>query len=300
MPIVPHAYDRRVLVVLLGLMAGPGAAAQAADLAKDAMPTPTQDTYAWLEDVNGAKPLEWVHAQNARTDAELAATPEFARREAGIRAILDSEAKIPEVEKIGPYYYNFWKDAQHERGLWRRTTLDEYRKPAPKWETVIDLDALGAAEGEKWVWHGANCLKPAYERCLVALSRGGSDADVTREFDLSTKQWVKDGFFRPEAKGSLDWIDRDTVFVQTDFGARLHDHVRLSAHRQALASRHAARIGDRWSTRACRRISRSPRSTTTRRVSSATSSAARWISTATSCTCAAATARWRRSTCPIR
>jgi prolyl oligopeptidase len=218
MPIVPHAYGRRVLVVLLGLMAGPGVAAQAADLAKDAMPTPTQDTYAWLEDVNGAKPLEWVHAQNARTDAELAATPEFARREAGIRAILDSEAKIPEVEKIGPYYYNFWKDAKHERGLWRRTTLDEYRKPAPNWETVIDLDALGAAEGEKWVWHGANCLKPAYERCLVALSRGGSDADVTREFDLATKQWVKDGFYRPEAKGSLDWIDRDTVFVQTDFG----------------------------------------------------------------------------------
>src|SRR4026208_299889 len=162
MPIVPHAYDRRVLVVLLGLMAGPGPAAQAADLAKDAMPTPTQDTYAWLEDVNGAKPLEWVHAQNARTDAELAATPDLARRGAGIRAILDSEAKIPEVEKIGPYYYNFWKDAEHERGLWRRTTLDEYRNPAPKWETVIDLDAGGAAEGEKWVWHGANCLKPAY------------------------------------------------------------------------------------------------------------------------------------------
>jgi prolyl oligopeptidase len=217
---VPHAH--RVLLGL-GLLLGATPAVLAAH-AKDAMATPASSTpgsadpYAWLEDVTGAKPLAWVHAQNARTDAELAAAPAFASHEAELRAILDSDAKIPEVEKIGGYYYNFWKDARHERGLWRRTTLDEYRKPQPQWETVIDLDALGAAEGEKWVWHGADCLKPAYERCLVALSRGGSDADVTREFDLTTKQWVKDGFFRPESKGSLGWIDRDTVFVQTDFG----------------------------------------------------------------------------------
>jgi prolyl oligopeptidase len=216
----PPANDRYVLAILLGLglIAGACTAARASGVAKAAMQTDTADPYAWLEDVNGARPLDWVHAQNTRTDAELTKTPGFVEREAEIRAILDSEAKIPEVEKIGAYYYNFWKDAKHERGLWRRTTLDEYRKPEPQWETVIDLDALGAAEGEKWVWHGADCLKPAYARCLVALSRGGSDADVTREFDLTTKQWVKDGFFRAEAKGSLGWIDRDTVFVQTDFG----------------------------------------------------------------------------------
>jgi prolyl oligopeptidase len=218
MRIDPQVHGRFVLAVLLGLGLG-STTSWAADLPKDAMPTSdAADPHAWLEDVNGAKPLDWVHAQNARTDAELAGTAGFVQREAEIRAILDSEAKIPEVEKIGAYYYNFWKDAKHERGLWRRTTLEEYRKPNPAWETVIDLDALGAAEGEKWVWHGADCLRPAYERCLVALSRGGSDADVTREFDLTTKQWVKDGFFRPEAKGSLGWIDRDTVFVQTDFG----------------------------------------------------------------------------------
>ncbi len=176
------------------------------------------DPYAWLEDVEGQKPLEWVRAQNAKTEAEIAATPEFRRLEADILAILDSDAKIPGVQKIGDYYYNFWKDKQHERGLWRRTTLDEYRKPEPKWETVLDLDALNAAEGAKWVWHDANCLRPKYERCLIALSPGGSDADVTREFDLTTKQFVQDGFFRPEAKGSLSWIDQDTVYVATDFG----------------------------------------------------------------------------------
>ncbi|MGN5532911.1 S9 family peptidase, partial [Xanthomonas hortorum pv. gardneri] len=178
----------------------------------------SNDPYAWLEDVTGAKPLEWVKAQNAKTEARLAATPAFTQMETSIREVLDSDAKIPGVQKIGPYYYNFWKDKQHERGLWRRTTLDEYRKPAPKWETVLDLDALNKAEGENWVWHGADCLRPEYQRCLIALSRGGADADVTREFDLAGKQWVKDGFFRPEAKVGLGWVDKDTVYVYTDFG----------------------------------------------------------------------------------
>ncbi|WP_433853606.1 prolyl oligopeptidase family serine peptidase [Stenotrophomonas nitritireducens] len=177
-----------------------------------------QDRYAWLEDVTGDKPLAWVKEQNAKAEARLAQSAQFKEMEAGIRAVLDSDAKIPGVEKIGDYYYNFWKDKQHERGVWRRTTLVEYRKAEPLWETVLDLDALNKAEGENWVWHGANCLRPQYTRCLVALSRGGADADVTREFDVAKKEWIKDGFFRPEAKGGLGWIDQDNVFVYTDFG----------------------------------------------------------------------------------
>ncbi len=179
---------------------------------------PSDDPHAWLEDVQGDKALDWVKARNAKSEAEIAGTPAFKTLEAQIRAILDSDAKIPGVEKIGDYYYNFWKDAQHERGVWRRTTLAEYRKAEPQWETVLDLDALNKAEDAKWVWHGADCLKPKYQRCLIALSPGGSDADVTREFDLTTKQFVQDGFFRPEAKGGLGWIDENTVYVYTDFG----------------------------------------------------------------------------------
>ncbi|MES5813329.1 prolyl oligopeptidase family serine peptidase [Pseudoxanthomonas sp. Soil82] len=182
-------------------------------------PAVANDPYQWLEDVTGDKPLDWVRAQNAKTDAALASSPEFKAMEAGIREVLDSDAKIPGVQKIGDWYYNFWKDRNHERGIWRRTTLEEYRKPNPAWETIIDLDALNKAEGENWVWHGADCLRPEYNRCLVALSRGGADADVTREFDVASKRWVEGGFFRPEAKGALGWIDRDTVYVYTDFGA---------------------------------------------------------------------------------
>ena len=122
------------------------------------------DPYLWLENVEGEKALDWVKARNAVTEQELASTPEFKQLEAKILAILDSDAKIPYVSKIGEHYYNFWKDAQHERGLWRRTTLDEYRKAEPAWETVIDLDTLNKAEGENWVWHGADCLPPEYRR----------------------------------------------------------------------------------------------------------------------------------------
>ncbi|MET0583122.1 MAG: prolyl oligopeptidase family serine peptidase [Pseudoxanthomonas sp.] len=219
MPKLTHACQTIVIAAGLAAAAGSTFAQEPAAV--------TDDKYAWLEDVQGQKPLEWVRAQNAKSEAEIAATPEFKQLEGKILTMLDSDAKIPGVEKIGDHYYNFWKDKNHERGLWRRTTLEEYRKPQPQWETVIDLDALNAAEGlqddKKWVWHGADCRKPRPQsgeptRCLIALSRGGSDADITREFDLNTRQWVKDGFHRPEAKGGLGWKDADTVYVYTDFG----------------------------------------------------------------------------------
>ncbi|MDH5830491.1 prolyl oligopeptidase family serine peptidase [Luteimonas sp. M1R5S18] len=176
------------------------------------------DPHQWLEGVEDAKALDWVKAQNAKAEAELASTPQFAQLEAELLAIYDSDDKIPGVYKQGEWYYNFWKDKQNPRGLWRRTTLEEYRKPRPQWEVLIDLDALNKAEGENWIWHGADCLRPDYRRCLVALSRGGADADVTREFDLENKSWVEGGFFREEAKGALSWIDADTVYVYSDFG----------------------------------------------------------------------------------
>ena len=176
------------------------------------------DPYLWLEGVEDAKALDWVREHNAKAEEEITAAAGFQPLENDLRAILDSNARIPTVEKHGTYYYNFWRDKDHPRGLWRRTTLVEYRKEAPQWETVLDLDALGAAEKESWVWHGVECLRPKYERCLISLSRGGADADVTREFDLTTKTWVEGGFMRPEAKGGLQWIDQDTVYVYTDFG----------------------------------------------------------------------------------
>lgn len=178
----------------------------------------SDDAYAWLEDVDGDDALTWVRNRNHDTEMTLAAMPGFRRTRERILQVLDSDERIPVVGKIGDYLYNFWTDAEHERGLWRRTTLDSYRTESPDWDILIDVDALNAAEDADWVWHGARILRPDCTRALVALSRGGADADCTFEFDLTRRSWVDGGFNRPESKGALDWIDEDTVFVFTDFG----------------------------------------------------------------------------------
>lgn len=176
------------------------------------------DPYVWLEEVHGDKPMAWVKARNAETEKELAGGARYKALEAELLKVMDSTAKIPYVSKHGAWFYNLWKDAAHPRGLWRRTSLEEYRKAEPAWETVLDLDALGKAEGESWVFQKVEFLKPQEQRCLLFLSRGGSDASVVREFDVVQKAFVKDGFQLPEAKSQLSWIDANTVFVGTDFG----------------------------------------------------------------------------------
>jgi len=176
------------------------------------------DPYVWLEQVEGDKQLDWVRQRNADAVAAIATDESFKNLETRLLGILDSKEKIPYVARISDHFYNFWRDAEHPRGLWRRTTLAEYRKAAPAWETVLDLDALGKAEGENWVWHGATVFEPADNRCLVSLSRGGADADALREFDLHTKAFVDGGFALPEAKSRVAWRNHDSIFVATDFG----------------------------------------------------------------------------------
>jgi prolyl oligopeptidase len=177
-----------------------------------------QDTFQWLEDVTGARSLDWVKEQNAESTSELTRSTLFQGLDRRILEILDSNERIPTIQKLGAYYYNFWRDAKNPRGLWRRTTLEEYRKDKPNWEVVLDLDLLGKEENENWVWHGAQALRPDFRRALVSLSRGGADASVLREFDLTAKSFVKDGYTLPEAKSQVSWRGIDSVFVGTDFG----------------------------------------------------------------------------------
>ena len=176
------------------------------------------DPHLWLEDVAGEKALDWVRAQNAVSQKEFEASPGFGPLRDRLKAILDSKEKIAFPHVMGAHVYNFWKDDAHPRGVWRRTTLAGFKQPKPRWEVVIDVDALGKAEGESWVWGAARCLPPKYEKCLVSLSRGGADAEVVREFDAKKKRWVKDGFFLPEAKTYVAWKDEGTIYVGTDFG----------------------------------------------------------------------------------
>lgn len=179
----------------------------------------SSDAFLWLEDTHGERALAWVDKEDARTrETAFASGKTFDHLQQQILEVMNSEERIPYVSKMGDYYYNFWKDKDHPRGIWRRTTLDSYKTDHPKWETVLDIDALGKADGHKWVFKGAQCLKPAYERCLVSLSPRGGDAVVVREFDISSKSFVKDGFELPESKTDVDWIDEDHIYVGTDFG----------------------------------------------------------------------------------
>ncbi len=177
-----------------------------------------EDPNLWLEDVTGDKSLAWVRERNKSSQSELEALPGFGALRDRIRSILGSKEKIPSVNKRGQLYYNFWEDDDHLRGILRRTTLAEYKKPKPAWETVLDIDALNAAEHESWVWKGQQCLYPKYERCIVELSRGGGDSNVMREFDTVKKQFVPGGYVLPEGKSSVAWKDADTLYVATDFG----------------------------------------------------------------------------------
>lgn len=181
-------------------------------------PPDTQDPYLWLEDVTGDNALDWVRARNAPTLARFH-DADFERMRTEALEVLDTDARIPYVVRRGEHLYNFWRDAANPRGLWRRTTLDSYRTDAPQWDVLIDVDELGRADGEKWVWAGAGVIYPEYTRALVSLSRGGSDASIVREFDILARKFVADGFELPEAKSQISWEDPDTVLVGTDFGA---------------------------------------------------------------------------------
>ncbi len=176
------------------------------------------DPFLWLEEVGSEKALAWVEERNAETVPGIESAAGFAALEKRLLSIYHSNEKIPYVTKIGEHLYNFWQDAEHVRGIMRRTTLASYRTESPEWETVIDVDALGEAEGESWVWKGWSVLEPEEDRALVRLSRGGGDAVVIREFDLHAQSFVEGGFVVPEAKSRAYWLDRDTLLVGSDFG----------------------------------------------------------------------------------
>jgi prolyl oligopeptidase len=176
------------------------------------------DPYLWLEDITGEDALNWVRARNQPTLAEFCDS-EFEQMRTEALEVLDTDTRIPYVVRRGEHLYNFWRDAANPRGLWRRTTLDSYRTDSPEWDVLIDVDELGRADDEKWVWAGAGVIEPDHTRALIGLSPGGSDASIVREFDMARREFVADGFELPEAKSQVAWADPDTVLVGTDFGA---------------------------------------------------------------------------------
>ncbi len=181
---------------------------------------PDDDPYLWLEEIDGERALAFVAGQTARTLAAFGG-PAFERDRDALAAMWDRKDKIPLVTRRGGEVYNFWVDAEHKRGLWRRAPWPAYRDGEPDWEILLDLDALATAEGEDWVWAGATMRPGDRTRAVLALSRGGGDACVLREYDLDAKAFVAGGFVAPEAKAHADWVDADTLLLCSPYGEGL-------------------------------------------------------------------------------
>ena len=187
--------------------------------AQDGVPGPDEDPYIWLEEARSDEALDWVRAENNRTMAHMAQDPRFDELTAEALAILDSTDRIPSVSIRKDGLYNFWQDKQNPKGILRRTTLESYRTDNPDWEIILDVDALAAAEGKEWVYEGSTCLPPDQRMCMIALSDGGEDATILREFDMTTKQFVEGGFaIEEKSQGGVSWLDKDTLLVSRDFG----------------------------------------------------------------------------------
>ncbi len=207
-------------VLAVGLtMAATTPATADAHMDESGVPGPEQDPYIWLEEARSDEALAWVEAENERTLSVLEADPRFETLKAEALAIFDSEDRIPYVSFRPDGLYNFWQDKDNPKGLLRRTTIESYQTDNPEWETVLDIDALAAAEGKEWVYKGSTCLPPKMEMCMIALSDGGEDATIMREFNMTTKEFVEGGFELSEkSQGGVQWLDENTLFVGRDFG----------------------------------------------------------------------------------
>ncbi len=175
------------------------------------------DPYLWLENIRGDKSLAWVMHQNARTLRTLGSDPDYDKDYASVLSDLDATDRIPFGGLEHQYVFNFWRDKTHAKGIWRRTTIADYAKSDPHWETLLDVDKLAADEQEDWVYKGRNC-SPSLTRCLISLSRGGGDAVTVREYDLGTKTFVKNGFKLDEAKSYASFVGDNSVIFATNFG----------------------------------------------------------------------------------
>jgi prolyl oligopeptidase len=175
------------------------------------------DPYIWLEDVSGQRSMDWVNSHNAKTQSVLEKDPRYQQYYDEALAIAQAKDRIPVGRFIGGQVYNFWQDADHVKGIWRRASVESYASGKPQWETVLDLDALAATDKVSWVWKGAQCARPAERRCLISLSDGGEDAVTVREFDLPTKSFVKGGFDLPKGKQDVTWENEDSLLISREW-----------------------------------------------------------------------------------
>jgi prolyl oligopeptidase len=179
---------------------------------------PAVDSLSWLDEITGERALAWVRDQNARTARQLTQSALFQRNYERARAVhLDREP----VPLAGPsmlhegWVYDLLVDASHPRGLWRRIELRSLLAGFADWQPLIDVTALAASEG-----HPISMVLPVdcfKQRCLISLEGTAERSASLREFDLETREFVKNGFnFAP--RNWAIWKDSDTLLIAGDFG----------------------------------------------------------------------------------
>jgi prolyl oligopeptidase PreP (S9A serine peptidase family) len=147
------------------------------------------------------------------------ADAQFATDRHRLKGIFDRPDNILTPIDVVGRFSTFGRTMPIHAACGEQRRLESFRTETPAWEVLLDLDALAAQEGEDWVWQGGATLPPAHERAIVYLSRGGSDAVVLREFDLSSRKFVPDGFNLPESRSDIVWLDRDTLLLSSSLGA---------------------------------------------------------------------------------
>jgi prolyl oligopeptidase len=191
-----------------------------------------KDAFAWLEAIDGEQALAWVNAQTNRTLRDVRAMAGYAQRlQHNLRLGTQREFNIQYPSSVGGLVYNHFRSASQPAGVWRSTTLEEYRKDRPDWRTLLSLDDYNRQQGVDWVYGGSQVLPaalagearqgsdaPLRPRALIRLSRGGSDAAVFREFDTASRRFIpasEGGFELPEAKGFAAWWGKDALLVSS-------------------------------------------------------------------------------------
>ncbi|MBB4396539.1 hypothetical protein [Bradyrhizobium sp. ERR14] len=101
--------------------------------------------------------MAWVRAENEKTLGVLQSDPRYQQFYEQALSILQA----PVIPLEGHGLEHARQDENQVRGVWRRSTGESDRSQDPKWETILDLDALAAAENRNWVLQDAFRLKSA-------------------------------------------------------------------------------------------------------------------------------------------
>ncbi len=209
------------------------------------------DPYLWLEDIHGAKAARLGEGAERKTLASAQGRSATIRRiTTPSSKVLDANDRIPIGKLDHGDVFNFWQDAAHLRGIWRRTTIAAYANANSAMGNAARCrQARGRREGRTGCGKGADC-SPDLQALPVQLSPRRRRYRGRARIRSDSEELREDGFALAEAKAEATYLDDDTILFGTDFGPGTLTDVGLSAHREAVAARRSRSPTPRRSSKA--------------------------------------------------